>query len=159
MTAPADAFLILPIRLAAAGFKPLRSKVPVTSMINMNIAIFRFAIKLVPSVSSNPMTPKFPTSAVTIAATRMISIASSFNANPIITIRIPDSLISSINLHLDMQPQYKPHLISALRRMIRLWHCIIYILGLLAYFYSEFMNYFLMSSPGRQKFVFPDRLL
>ena len=96
ITAPADAFFIFPINLAADSFKPFRSNVPVTNMIKIKIAIERFETKLVPSVFNKPSTPRPPVIAVTTAATKIIKIESNFNAKPIITIKIPINLTNSM---------------------------------------------------------------
>jgi hypothetical protein len=100
ITAPAEALLTLPINAEAAFLKPLRSRVPVTNMIKMKIAMLRFATKVDPRVSSKPPTPKLPTNAVTIAATMIIKIESSFKAKPTITTKTPNNLIKSISVSL-----------------------------------------------------------
>ena len=88
---PGVAFLTLPMSCAAAVFRPLRSRVPVTSSTMMKIAMLRFETNEVPSVVRKPSAPMPPTSAVTTAATMMIRIASSLRAKPTITITIPKS--------------------------------------------------------------------
>ena len=64
-----------------------------------NTHILRLATKLDPSVSKK-VTGSIPaTSAVTIAAIIIIKIESSFNTNPITTIRIPNNFNNSIIFH------------------------------------------------------------
>ena len=91
MTMPGVACFALPISAAAASFKPLRSNVPTTSRMMMNTAMLLLLTNDEPSVARNPSTPMPPTRAVTIAAAKMMRIASSFSAKPTITINMPNN--------------------------------------------------------------------
>ena len=95
-TIPAEAPLNFFINAAAACFKPFLSNVPVTTNTIIKVHILRFATKLEPSVSKKVTKSIPPTRAVTTAATIMIKIESIFNTNPMITIKIPNSLSNSI---------------------------------------------------------------
>ena len=96
MIRPADAFLNFAIKSAAACLRPFRSKVPVKTRTMINVHMLRLDTKLDPNVCKNVTTSMPETSAVTMAATMMISMESNFKINPTTTIKIPSNFKISI---------------------------------------------------------------